>query len=180
MANSAHDQLGRFAPKEGGTVRNLTAAAAAERHAAIATRISELPETALAYMAGLVDGEGCITATVSKSGTVTFGLVVANTDQRMIDWINTNFVDAGANWRKDFDPTGNQKDLYVWRARKATAILILRAIYPFMVIKRDQVNIFIALAEATGSQVRGNELSVPEKRERVAELHALNRRGRTT
>ena len=52
-------------------------------------RLSILSETQKAYLAGIVDGEGCIS--FCKIGSFLYlGVSVANTNKPLINWLRTN------------------------------------------------------------------------------------------
>lgn len=126
-----------------------------------------------AYMAGIVDGEGCVTISLSKRNHVTFRLFIGTVDERLVSWLQEHYGGC-VHLRKR---GGNQRDLYEWSARKAEAVRVLTSVYPYLVLKREQANIFLALAERQSIHDQGR-LSADEKTEAVGRIRALNRRGR--
>ncbi len=90
----------------------------------------------LAYMAGLIDGEGWISF-VSGAG---WKIGVANTHRGVCEWAATHFGggihDRGERGREVFRSV---KESYQWSLQRAPDVLaVLCAIEPYMIIKRDK------------------------------------------
>jgi len=49
----------------------------------------ELTETELAYIAGIIDGEGCIYFPKPKRTSLRISLQISNTDKNLMDWLHT-------------------------------------------------------------------------------------------
>jgi hypothetical protein len=82
----------------------------------------------LAYLAGLVDGEGYLK--YEKNGTMR--LIIGMCDKKTIYWIKKNF---GGN--VTFQKTAKGKDFYVWRINQGKEQLYLfLLLIPFLVNKR--------------------------------------------
>jgi hypothetical protein len=144
---------------------------------------------ALAYMAGIIDGEGsiCIFETYGKNkryGTYsrTKAIVtVANTSEDLMRWINTNF--GGAMWRvkrrRGEDGSGRWKVCYHWELGHTKASDLLLMLLPYLVVKKKQAELFL---EHQGTMKKWGKSGVPasvlETRESLmGEVKALNRRG---
>ena len=84
----------------------------------------------LAYAAGIIDGEGHITMPGHR---VALGVGVNNTDERLIEWLNERW--PGRLYT--YPPNGNRQALYCWTLRRDGSIEFLRAILPYLVIKRE-------------------------------------------
>jgi hypothetical protein len=96
-------------------------------------------ESALAYIAGLFDGEGCITRANSYP-IVQIGM----TDRDVIEYLAT----LGGTIRVE-QPPGNRKPLYRWRVMAGREVAeFLAAIFPFLRVKRQQAE--DAIAEIQG------------------------------
>lgn len=98
-------------------------------------------KTKLAYLAGLIDGEGCLR--INKEGRT--GITVTNTDLKMIAWIKENF--GGKLYKED-------KTKYGWRIcyrveiRKTKDVLkLLKAVLPYMITKREKAEELIKRAK---------------------------------
>lgn len=86
----------------------------------------------LAYLAGIVDGEGHIK--VEKWGTVR--LVIGMTDYNTIKWIEDNFGGVMDKPRA----LKSKKTFYVWRAGDPFETMkVMLMIYPFMITKKQTV-----------------------------------------
>jgi len=83
----------------------------------------------IAYLAGLVDGEGYLK--VEKHGTIR--LVIGMSAPKAIYWVYNNF---GGNVTKQKRPNG--KPFYVWRMNQGKSLLyLLLLLIPFLVTKKD-------------------------------------------
>ena len=123
------------------------------------------------YLAGIIDGEGCLTIGAGKKETVTNYnsiVMVTNTNEKLIKWLQHNF---GGNYYKS-PASGNCKPAYRWRflKHKDTEHLLL-SILPYLIIKRQQA---ITLLEF----VRLPRMESVQKREDLYQwMRFLNRRG---
>ena len=101
-------------------------------------------QTVLAYLAGIIDGEGHIGIRYSKPTSVHFNpsygevIYVANTDQRLIDFLQTK---CGGYVRKEIRETKRQRTVYRWFLQGPDTHQFLTAVYPFLVCKRDQAEV---------------------------------------
>ena len=89
----------------------------------------------LAYLAGIVDGEG--TVTMSRSGTRTYrpAVNVDSTDRELIEWIHER---CGGMIIEKKTYKSHHRQSYIWRLRNFAAVEMLAAILPFMVIERKR------------------------------------------
>ncbi len=109
----------------------------------------------LAYTAGIIDGEGCIYIRVSdrpipnKIRTTFYGLVVEvkNTDSRMIDFLYERYNGLRKIERRE---TERGKKVYCWVITGKRAVVFLESIYPFLVCKKDQVDIAVRFRKTFG------------------------------
>lgn len=161
-------------------------------------RKGEMPKISqsdAAYMAGFMDGEGHFSiacggcrvpwvrtrqwktkAGVQKSRRIeapfnnyTVRVGCANTDKRVIDWIQCHI---GGTYSIHRHKTANWKDCYKWHLYGANVQeQFILAVLPYLILKREQANIVLQF-------IRLNGIENPSKRE---ELHRkvllLNRRG---
>ena len=85
----------------------------------------------LAYLAGLIDGEGYLK--VEKWGTIR--LIIGMTDRKTIYWIKNNF---GGNVRKQL--TAKKKNFYVWRMNQGKNLFyLLLLVIPFLITKKRKL-----------------------------------------
>jgi len=86
--------------------------------------------TQLAWLAGIVDGEGCIRITLSRGRTHSLILTVSNTDRALIERCALITGAGRIHTRKWV--TG-RKAMHDWAVFNKTAQIILRRILPYMV-----------------------------------------------
>ena len=92
----------------------------------------------IAYMAGLIDGEGSILVTHSGPGIGAYQLrlQVANTDYRVMLWMQTKFgahINKGGMRQKDHH---KQAWYALWYSSYAKEVI--RLIEPYLIIKKEQ------------------------------------------
>ena len=139
------------------------------------------------YLAGLIDGEGHISITRSDKPEyrtqrgkmklhpcpVRYGLVVAvtNTDIRLMKWLKEMFG-GSYNGGKPFKGHPNWKPKYQWNVcGNKEKELILLALLPYLVLKREQAIIALEFARLRNEKA-------PEKRQELYERNiVLNKRG---
>lgn len=93
-----------------------------------------LKESDLPYLAGIIDGEGCIRVNNSVR------LMIANTDIHLIEWLSLNF--GGYYWtNKRSQP--RYKILYQWELSAKKACKLLEMVYPFLIIKKAQAKLVL-------------------------------------
>jgi hypothetical protein len=137
-----------------------------------------------AYLAGIVDGEGCITASVitrwRPDGTrqswteVQSALTIANTDRRLIDWI------AGY-WPGNIRPVTRRSSTFRqgWHFRVSGSDLpaMLTSVAPYLVVKREQAELVLELYRL--KRRRGDWYYTPGQQARrleiIRQIQELNR-----
>lgn len=141
----------------------------------------------LAYMAGIIDGEGSIcvysffASPHQRNGKRYLRhstmLSVSNTSTALMDWIVERF---GSKMRTVKRTRQDWKQAYHWQVGYARAAEILQAVLPYLVIKRRQAELLIEFQEL-GSFRGGGETPqhVRERRAAIAdEIGFLNNRKR--
>lgn len=94
----------------------------------------------LAYLAGIIDGEGCFTIEIDppksyRKGTLyTCRLSIINTDERLKTWL-VDKVGGKIHVRKDI---AGRKPCYAWRAYANILDELLPKIIPFLICKKDE------------------------------------------
>jgi hypothetical protein len=101
----------------------------------------------LAYLAGVIDGEGNIAIGLRSRGAkgekspIYWGyLKVSNTDRRLLEWC-ANVTGVGTI-HKEGRKRGRRRQLYIWHVSSTPSEQILRDVYPYLVIKREQAEAF--------------------------------------
>jgi hypothetical protein len=134
----------------------------------------QLSETQKAYIAGAIDGEGCVSfSRNTKKRYITPLVVIANTN---LKWIQSFKIDTKVGsvsehkthlWKKNWKP------VYNYRLSSEKARWILREVFPYLRLKREQAKVLLALPKA---YKRTNSLF--RKREKLLDkMHKLNQRG---
>jgi hypothetical protein len=141
-------------------------------------------ETELAYLAGLLDGEGTISVYCSdcKVKGFTYSRIrmmvkVYNSDLVMLNWIKNKF--GGLIYEVGKDRPTNWKRGFAWQIGHKQAAQILRLCLPFLITKRRQAEIFITISETTKRRGSNGTPSyvLALREELMGELRTLTRRG---
>lgn len=131
--------------------------------------------TILAYAAGIIDGEGCISITKNRAiqkGAVAshyhaLRIEVSVCDKKVIDFFYENF--GGARTAK---ARPNHKPYYKWAITSAAAEKFLKTIYPYLVGKIDQADLAFAFRKSfSSSRSRGHRLISTETNNEREEYH---------
>lgn len=127
----------------------------------------------LAWLAGFVDGEGCITLTRSRNTcgnpTYTPVLIVSQSDKAVLDLIAARLGVGGVYRRNGRKGTSMHKRPawnYVVNGRAALAVVA--ALRPYLVVKREQADALLAYRPVA----RGVKGPRDEQAARYAELRA--------
>lgn len=105
----------------------------------------ELAETDAAYIAGIIDGEGCINLSHYRAeGVYSPKMAVAITSEPLVDYL---VEVAQAHKSKYTRSTAGGRTAYhaIWRANKMR--WLLPQIEPYMIIKREQANVILYYLE---------------------------------
>lgn len=140
-------------------------------------------EADLAYMAGIIDGEGSLVARNywaprSTHPAVVCRLRVFNTNRGLIDWIAERW--PGRIYHGKIIP--HQKIVWVWETKALRARNLVLQIFPYLKIKQRQAEILIELIPlifraGTYFQAGIPEEDVEKRSKLVAEIRELNKRG---
>jgi len=130
------------------------------------------------YLAGLIDGEGCIQ--MKGSGFASLILTLANTYKPIIDRLYAEF---GGNIREYLDKrqlkSGRfRKPVYFWRLCGFKAEVVLRECYPYLIIKKEHVEIVLFIRSSIHMNYREVPFEEMERRKALkASLDKLNEKG---
>ena len=118
-----------------------------------------------AYIAGFLDGEGCISIAAS-SGYPSLQVTANNTEEEPLLFIQKVFG-GSIYWRR---PTSVKcKDVYCWSIHGSSAIEVLEILLPFLIVKKERA--LLAIEFGLTSSIEG-------KARIAAKLGILNKRGR--
>ena len=148
-----------------------------------------LPKELLAWMAGFFDGEGSIELGVyrnKRTNTMYFKrrVCVANTDLNVLNLFRTNF--GGCIYESSFSKKNIKwKQMYYWNVATKQSISFIRAIYPYLRVKKQRADLYIMFEDCISYKMMLGRGSKPLKKEEMSrrlvivnELKRLNRRGR--
>lgn len=140
----------------------------------------------LAYWAGLFDGEGSIRInryqnkdSHHKSPTYTVQLQLSLTDKQTVDDFEMLFKGTRTIRR---DIRVNNSDQYCWAAKGDIAVATLKALRPFLRLKREKADLALEFHREKGPNpsrlLTSEELELREQY--YQRMRRLNRRGRRT
>jgi hypothetical protein len=116
----------------------------------------------LAYMAGIIDGEGSIciwTRSDYKRNTDKYFCVsihACSTDKILIDWIDLRWPGTRGQWKK----TSPGRPMFQWERRGQKAIKVLKAIEPWLLIKKAYVPIAVKMQDTIAETRKFHEKRV--------------------
>lgn len=106
----------------------------------------------IAYLAGIIDGEGSIMLWMNKKtkirGQFNMRVNVSSTDKCLIDWLINNF--GGCSYAQNSPSrkaNPHWKKQYTWEIKKPDLLQFLNMIYPFLVIKKSRCELAIKFRE---------------------------------
>jgi hypothetical protein len=141
----------------------------------------------LAYMAGLVDGEGCFfMAKLPKKegdGYVTEhyrGLLkIDNTDIRLLDWVDSVFSGTASARTRSTSSRKFEREVFNWTATGDRLLDLCEQILPYLVIKKEQCILMIKFRKTYTTKLGSNKVS-PEalsiRQECLEAIRKLNSR----
>lgn len=100
-----------------------------------------MDKTDLAYAAGIIDGEGCISIVRCRRQDVISGYVnalkvsVGMVDDRVVKWLHQRF---GGHFRTQRPTETNHKSVFIWLIQATQAQELLIQLLPYLKLKHDQ------------------------------------------
>lgn len=142
--------------------------------------IRELSETQRAYIAGITDGEGCISVAVRLKKYITPTIQVCNTDRSLCDWLYSIY---GGNIDVRVDKRLERRTTFCWRVAGAKAVRFTRDVRPYLRIKHHQADIVLGIPRFKGPSKNTKPYSMTAKdfaanRDIIRAIRKLNKRGR--
>lgn len=135
-----------------------------------------MTKTNLAYIAGIIDGEGTITLTRHHGNqTPSPEISVANTNLRMIQWLK-NTIGAGVIVKKK-TYSKNHSPSYVWTLRSDAALALMKAISPWLLIKDRRAQLILTdYKRLTPRNGRYTKKLLEQKMALAKKVHSINTR----
>nr|WP_292451015.1 hypothetical protein [Methylibium sp.] len=141
------------------------------------TRLESSPHDPLAaYAAGLIDGEGCVRLqrqTTKRTFTVVVQVSMSDKAKALLTSMRETF--GGHLYAQDFKRP-EWATQTTWRINGASAAVFLRRIRPFLILKREQAEIALALDDLRRAE-GWTETTRATAAEMKARIQALNKKG---
>ena len=135
----------------------------------------------IAYVAGFIDGEGCVSIGVAKKRYVCPNIQVSNTNLTVLKLFKEQF---GGSIQNRLDKRKNRRPSWTWWIAANKALKVLEEVKPFLIIKKPQAEILLGLKRCS---LKRNKLGrlvrrmtpeiIKDNFERVAAIRKLNKRG---
>ena len=110
--------------------------------------MAETKELTKAYIAGLFDGEGCVSVhkvqdqRSKKKGNLLYRYylkaIIVSTSKDMIDFINKHYS-GSVSERTKRNP--NHADQWAWQLSGMKAVSFFNDIYPYLIVKKEQASL---------------------------------------
>ena len=101
-------------------------------------KVQLLKRDDLLYLAGIVDGEGCVSVTYgTKAGHERIRLTISNTDRNLIDWLAARLGGCITCTQS----RGNRKPAYQWEVYSDKAFELLTILLPHLKLKHRQAEL---------------------------------------
>lgn len=133
----------------------------------------DVPEQNIWYLAGFIDGEGCIRISKSKHKKVNYTpihlkVVIANTNKEIIEWIDKNTNYYGKIYTVN-RKNPNHKTAYYWALSGNRKVVdFLNTMKEFLIVKKKQAELL------SNGYLHLNEI---ERDNFINEIKKLNKRG---
>ncbi len=108
-------------------------------------------DTELAYLAGIIDGEGCFFIGLFKTKATKFLLnyqtyiKISNNEKSLIDWVHEKAGATNIQQERLTRKSSVNRSCYSSQITGATLDALLPKIYPYLIIKRRQCEIMIKM-----------------------------------
>ena len=132
-----------------------------------------MKRTDLAYVAGIIDGEGCITITKDKRPTYPgfqLRIQVNMANEWLPAWLRFSF---GGSLR-EIVVKENQQRQWAWIIQSNSAMQFLKLVLPYLKIKRSQAELCMEMQRAKDTRRKGGKWRARTSIEREAEEIAYN------
>lgn len=152
----------------------------------IGVTMKPLTEGQKAYIAGILDGEGCIHISRKTDKTMRYGycyrlsVSVTNTSLELLEWLRVT-TDLGSVTDVKH-PNPRAKPYAIWSTWSLQSRQLLEACLPYMIVKKDQATLAIEFSSGQRHNEVGRMGLSTEEWERQAQTHekmkVLNQRGK--
>ena len=132
-----------------------------------------------AYIAGIIDGEGCICIrSVTSRGCSYFQsrLIIGTSSSSLAEYL-TRVTGTGFRRTHSHAQKANWKPMFRWELGSLQATELLKQVLPYLQIKRVQAELFIELTELKLKSKPGYRFAEERQLEIVERIQKLNQRG---
>lgn len=142
-----------------------------------------MTERELAYIAGIIDGEGSISierrTTRRKYPVYSVTVTIVNTNVRLISWLHDRI--GGCLISKSVDPNRNHKAQFQIQLRHLAAEALLNSVREYLIVKGEQADVALALRKLfVGRGGRHTDGSRATMEHLYLTARQLNKRGKDT
>ena len=146
----------------------------------------------LAYMAGIIDGEGCLSISKQirkdrRSPSYRISITVSNTDKRIVD-LFFDYYKGTVYQRPDGRKDKNWADSYTWYCKHSVSVKFLTDIMPYLLIKKEQAKKLILFQTNQTKYVRKSlgvgrgsaplsQKEIDDKEKQYLYVKSLNKKG---
>lgn len=126
--------------------------------------------TDLAYLAGLIDGEGCIQLLKRKDGCIATGLTILMTRPEPLYWAEENF--GGRVYLRQPQGYRNRREIYQWMIGKTDACCdLLQKLLPYLKVKGSEARVLLVLDSLRKTKKhRWGKRASPEAEDQLASI----------
>jgi hypothetical protein len=124
-------------------------------------------EATLAYLAGVFDGEGCVSVSIQKKNTCLLSVSVVMTDRQAVDLFFDVFG-GSFKFKNDNTKKGKSKTVYTWRIHNAESAGALEVFSKYCRVKKEVSKKGLELALMFSAGKAGPSCSIEEKKGRLA------------
>lgn len=110
--------------------------------------INKIKKADIYYLAGLFDGEGCVTlgkANNNYTPTYHLNVNIVNTNEALIRWVHSVVGKGGVSQKTR--ENDHWKDCFTWKVNGEHAVEFIKRIYPYLKVKKAQAEIAIKYGE---------------------------------
>jgi hypothetical protein len=127
--------------------------------------VNNITETERAYLAGLIDGEGCLTISKTqgknnRTPVYTAQIIIMMTNKEVIEYIKQ--VTGIGNIYGQNRQSPNQSAAYRWVVNTKSDLLpFLKSIKPFLIVKQNEIEILLEYLSLPPNPEMGKGKSMP-------------------
>jgi len=138
---------------------------ASDSNKQLALLTNDIPEIKLAYLAGIIDGEGCIHINTRDKENFSYQVAITSVDKKLLNWVKELI---GGSIYGPFKGKSNKQFFYSWHAHGLHGKRILEAISPYLIIKKEAAWVYI---EAVNISYNNNHrVRSPQFKQRLNDL----------